>query len=253
MTNTPKDPETLRDLLAEHARRDADTQEPAPEPEELLDFLEDRLPPDEARRLERRVLADPDAATALADLADFAEAEKTAGSSVPEVATHAGWRDFERRLETAGTAEAASTPKNRPPPWLSAVAAALLVAVLGLGAWVWTLRSAEPLWVANPESLTLVAARGEEAVVSLTDGAPLRLVLSPTERCPTYRASIERSGPGGETSSRSLAGLVRDERGLVTLLVPGESGAYSLTLSGCDPPRDLETHRFRIVPESDGG
>lgn len=256
MKRDSRDAEFLAELLAEQAREDAEAEGAdlgsAPEPEELLDLLEDRLPPEDAERLERRVIADPEAARAFLDLADFAEAEASMGAErPPEVATHAGWRDFESRLQEETPGSSRRTP---PPPWLLAVAAGLLAAVVGLGAWVWTLSDAEPFAVAHLTSLELAAeTRGEEAVISLAPGAPLRLVLAPAERCPAYRASIRWTGPSGASRSRTLEGLVRDDLGRVTLLVSGEPGAYVLELSGCEPPRELERHRFRVVPESDGG
>lgn len=257
MERSPKDSETLAEILADHARRDAEALQgdggstPAPEPEELLDLLEDRLPPEEARRLERRVLADPEASRAMLDLADFAEAETSAGSGPSEVSVHAGWRDFQTRLRDEEPTRARPTPA---PPWLMAVAAGLLVAVLGLGAWVWMLRQPQPLVVAQLESLDLVAAvRGEETVVPLAPGVPLRLVLRPEERHAEYRAEIRWTGPAGETDHRIEEGLVRDDLGLVTLLLSGRPGAYELILSAGDPPRELERYHFRIVPESDGG
>lgn len=253
MTRDPRGSEILTELLAEHARKDAEAEGAdlgsAPEPEELLDLLEDRLPPEDAERLERWLIADPEAARSFFDLADFAEAEAAAGAGPPEVATHAGWRDFQSRLE-----EETPGSSRRTPPWLMAVAAGLLAAVVGLSAWVWTLRDAEPPMVAQLTSLELAAdVRGDEAVVPLAPGEPLRLVLAPAERCPAYMAQIRWTGPSGASRSHALEGLVRDDLGRVTLLVSAEPGAYELELSGCEPPRQLERHRFRVVPESDGG
>lgn len=250
MNESRREDAALAELLAEHVRRetgdDRASRPPTLEPEELLAMIEDRLPPDAAQRLERRLIADPDAARDLLDLAEFAAAEEAAGTTPPEIATHAGWRDFERRL-AAGAAR-----RRRPPPWLGVVAAALFIAVIALAAWVWRLRSAEPVpeVVANLASLELVAAtRGEDPVVALPAGAPLRLVLAPEERCPEYRAEIRRSGAAAAGWSRGVEGLRRDALGRITLLLPGEPGSYSLDLSGCDPPRELERHRFRIVAE----
>lgn len=248
MDRSRREDEALAELLAEHARREAADAEPGasptPEPEELLAMIEDRLPPETARRLERRLIADPDAARDLLDLADFAAAEAAAGSKPPEVATHAGWRDFRRR-------HLAPTEPRRPPRWLGALAAALFLAVVALGGWVWMLRGAGQTSevVANLETLELATAtRGDDPAVTLPAGAPLRLVLAPEERCPEYRAEIARDGGSGDPWSRTVEGLRRDPLGRVTLLLPGGWGSYSLVLSGCDPPRELERHRFRIVP-----
>lgn len=250
MNESRREDADLAELLAEHARREAGADQPGPpptpEPEELLAMIEDRLPPDAAQRLERRLIADPDAARDLLDLADFAAAEAAAGTAPPEVATHAGWRDFQRRL-AAGAAR-----RRRPPPWLGVAAAALFIAVIALAGWVWRLRTAEPApqVVANLATLELATAtRGDDPVVALPAGAPLRLVLAPEERCPEYRAEIARDGGSGDPWSGSIEGLRRDPLGRVTLLLPGGWGSYALVLSGCDPPQELERHRFRIVAE----
>src|SRR5262245_46765745 len=126
MSRPPTDAEALRAVLAEQARRGAGGER-RPQPEELLDHLAGRLPPEDEERLARQLVADPEAARALLDLADFEAAGAAAGSRPPELAARAGWRDLERRLPGA-----AGRPR-RPPPLLSAVAASLLLATLGLG------------------------------------------------------------------------------------------------------------------------
>lgn len=249
-----RDDEILAELSADHARREAEAEgtAAAPEPEELLDLLHDRLPPAEARRLERRLLADPEAVRSLLDLADFAEAEaaadaRAAGEGTPrDVATHAGWRDFERRLSTERGAPRRSPS---PPRWLVAVAAGLFVATLGLGGWVWKLSTPEPTGIASLPTLQLVAVRsGEEPTVPLPPGAPLRLALAPSERCPSYRATVRRAD--GWERSVDLAPAASGALSL--LLEQAPPGSYTVQLTGCDPPREIETHRFRVV-SGEGG
>jgi hypothetical protein len=233
------DREALIAALAEQARSDVPAG-PDPEPEELLDYLAGRLAPEDEQRVARLLVASPDAARSLLDLADLEEAGATAGERPAELATRAGWRDLQTQLS-----EAAPRPP-RPPAWLSAVAASLLVANLGLGSWVWRLEGKLDRPVANLRSLELPSGSraSSEKVVELPQGAPLRLVLAPAERCPSYAAELEGPRPGDR---QPIEGLERDEGGLVTLLLPGDPGLYRLRLAGCEPRRALEEHRFRIV------
>lgn len=267
MDDRARDLDLLTELLADHARAEAADGEAAAgdlEPEEMLAFLEGRLEPAAAARLERRLVADPEAARSLLDLADFAAAEASAGDTPREIATHAGWRDFQERLGKP------AAPARRTPPFLIALAAGLFVAVVALAGWVWTLSGAGPAGLAGPAgpavlgnlaSLELGAGlRSDDlATAAVAPGAPVRLVVAPLERCPEYTAEIRREGSGGAAWSHTESGLVRDRLGLVTLLLSAGPGNYELTLTGCEPPRALESHRFRIVPpgatgaEGDGG
>jgi hypothetical protein len=242
---TPRtDAEALIAALAEQARSAAG-ETPDPEPEELLDYLAGRLAPEDEQRLGRELLVSPAATGALLDLADLEAAGAVAGEARPaELAVRAGWRDLEGRLPIAA-------PRSRRPPfWLAAVAASLLVTTAGLGSWVWRLQDELRRPIANVKSLELASGSraGREPAVALSPGAPFRLVLDPAERCPTYTATIEGPGDGDR---RTIAGLQPDERGRLTLLLRGRPGSYRLSLAGCEPRRELEEHPFRIT--ADGG
>lgn len=245
------DSKALTIVLAEEALERAG-EAPEPTAEELLDYLAGRLPPAAEKALQRQLVAHPELAEKLLDLEAFAEAGEKAGGGPSDLATHAGWRDFEARRTADGA------PSRRPPLWLSALAASLLVATLGLGFRVWELERQQGRPIANLRSLELAAGSraGVEPTVELEPGAPFQLVLEPGARCPAYEAMI--AGPGsGE--SRTVSGLARDDRGLLTLLLPGAPGTYRLTLYGCEPRRELVSHRFQVVrpsragPEGDGG
>jgi hypothetical protein len=237
------DRDALIAALAEQARSDA-PERPTPEPEELLDYLAGRLQPEDEQRIARQLVADPDAARALLDLADLEAAGATAGERPVELAARAGWRDLQAQLP-----DAVPRPR-RPPAWLPAIAASLLVTTAGLGSWVWRLQGVLDHPIANLVSLELPsgsrAAREQVAVVP--PGEPLRLVLAPAARCPSYAVAVE--GPGEER--QTIEGLERDKGGLVTLLLPVEPGLYELRLTGCAPRRTLEEHRFRITRTDDG-
>ncbi len=241
-----KDVEALTAELAALARETAGSG-PEPETEELLDYLEGRLPPKAEAALQRRLVASPAATRKLLDLADLAEArtapQPTAGADrtdePADLAVHAAWRDFQRRR---GARPAVS---RRPPAWLAGLAAALLLAVLGLGSWVWQLESRGDRVLANLRSLELSEATRSREVpaLALPEGEPLRLVLAPPERCLQYRAEL--TGPG---TRRTVRGLELDELGRVSLLLDRAGpGRYRLRLSGCEPEREISTYRFEIV------
>jgi hypothetical protein len=235
------DREALIAALAEEARSGA-PEAPEPEPEELLDYLAGRSAPEDEQRIARQLTADPAAARALLDLAGLEDAGATAGERPADLAVLAGWRDFRNRLPK---------PAPRPPVWLPAIAASLLMATMGLGSRVWWLQGELARPVANLLSLQLISGgrAGTDPALQVPPGKPLRLVLAPAELCPGYTAEVTE--PGGER--QTIEGLMRDEGGRVTFLLPRtEPGLYTLRLTGCEPRRELEEQRFRIT-RSDGG
>ncbi len=243
------DPETLNAVLTAEALSRV-SGGPEPEPEEVLDYLEGRLPPVAAARLERQLVASPAAARMLLDLEELAQAQPPKGDDAPQLAVQAGWREL--RTGLPGTAP--RTRERQQLPWV--IAASLLLASVGLGAWVWTLELEKHRPVANLASLELAAGlrAAAESTVELPPGAPLRLVLAPADRCAVYAAAL--TGPG-ERDHYAINGLERDAMGRVTLLLHGEPGHYTLRLFGCEPRRELEEHRFEIrLPvgaQRDGG
>ncbi len=218
--------------LAEDARDRAGTPT-VPEAEELLDYLAGRLDEEARLSLERRLAASPEATASLLELADLAAAEPAPEGEVADLATRAAFRDFQARAAPA---------VRRPTPWLSGLAAALALLTLGLAGWVWRLERERGRPIANLVSLELKAGtRATEApTLELPAGEPLRLVLAP-EPCPSYAAELD--GPGGR---QQVTGLERNAFGQVTALIHPAPGEHTLRLWGCEPRRELESHRFRI-------
>ncbi len=183
-----KDEEALAAELAAVAREAAGAAgaEPGAGPgsDELLDYLEDRLSPEAEAALRRRLVASPEATRRLLDLADLtdarAEAEAADEDRPADLAVHAAWRDFERRR---GGRPAA---RRRAPAWLSALAAALLVVLVGLGGWVWRLESRDGGTVANLRSL---GARGRPPLRARDHGSAAE------GRPPATRARARRALP----------------------------------------------------------
>jgi hypothetical protein len=237
MPRPPDDREALIAALAETARAGAGDAG-QPEPEELLDFLNGRLDPEEEARVSRRLVASPEASRALLDLADLEAAGAAAGERPRELGTAAAWRDLERRLPGA-----APRPRRL---WtlLPAIAAALLVSTLGLSTWVWRLQSElnRPL----PDSVTvdLAARRAAEESYVLAPDQQLRPVFRPASLCPVYKIEIEEPGGG-----RMVKELVRDPNKVTVALIlqRPEPGMYTLRLHGCEPGHEMEEHRFRVT------
>jgi hypothetical protein len=239
------DREALVALLAEQAGSDVSPAAPEPEPEELLDYLAGRLSPEEAQRIERLLVASPEAARALLDLAELEAAGTAAEERAAELATFAGWRDLQSRLPSAR-----SSPR-RLPSWLSTIAASLLlVTVGGLG---WKVRSqgeelARP--VANSESFNLAVTRADrEPSKEPLPGAPLRLMIATDRRCAVFTARLERTESG---DVQTIKGLKRDKGGWLTPLWPRglKPGFYNLRILGlgCEPGQDGPDERsFRIT------
>jgi hypothetical protein len=245
MTQPPKDRdrEALIAALAADAEEARSTGTDGPEPEKLLDFLAGRLDPKEEERLSRYLMANPEASRALLDLEDLEAAGAQAGDRPAELATVAAWRDFERRLP------APPSRFQRFQKLLPSIAAALLVATIGLSAWIWQIRGERNRPVANLQSLTLAETRaGTERTVSLAPGAPLLLVIHPTPRCPHYEGVLEGPKPGDR---HTLQELKRNERGNLTPMLYPEPGSYNLRLYGCDPRQEAGTYRFNVKPDGD--
>lgn len=256
--------EALAAELSAHLRQRTGTEAEMPDAAELLAYLDGSLPPAEEARVAQRLVDDPEAARALLDLTELDAAARQPAPAAPDLEARSAWRALRGRLGDAGgeapPGEARGTgPRHaesrpagwwrRPAPW-AATAAALLLVSAGLGAWVAELRGARREPVANLASLELSAMvrSGGEPSVELAAGQPLMLVVEPSERCAGYEAALR--GPGGRT--RTVSGLRRDEGGRLTLLLPAEPGAYELGLYGCEPPRLLGKHRFRVVGAGGG-
>jgi hypothetical protein len=249
MNRPPTDREALIAALAADAEEARSTGTDGPEPEKLLDFLAGRLNPQEEERLSRYLMANPEASRALLDLAELEAAGDHAGKQPGErpadLAVVAGWRDLERRLPGAKPSRF-----RRFQTLLPSIAAALLASTLGLSTWVWRLQSELSRPVANLRSLQLSETRaGTEPTAELAPGAPLRLVIDPTVRCPGYEAVLEGPKPGDRHTVPGL--LMPDELGRLHPLLRPDPGSYSLRLSGCEPRQEVGNYRFRITP--DGG
>jgi hypothetical protein len=202
--------------------------EPHPEPKMLAAYHAGELTEPEERRLQDHLVGCPECAALLLDLDGLGRPEFGAGSLAP-ADQEALWRRLQSEIRQEEPPPAPVVPLRRraaSPRWLQALAAALLVATLGLSAWVASLRRTVDA-LSRPQANALVldldagTARGEGDVrpawVIPRDVRLFTLILSPPgPRSTRYRVAIERTG-GGEVWSGEL--------------VPNEVGSLSLILS----------------------
>jgi len=201
--------------------------EPHPKPKMLAAYHAGELTEPEERRLQDHLVGCPECAALLLDLDGLGRPEFGAGSLAP-ADQEALWRSLQAEIRKEEPL-APVIPMRRQSAasrWLPALAAALLVATLGLSVWVASLRRTVDE-LSRPQANALVldldagTARGEGDVrpswVIPKDVRLFTLILSPPgPRSTSYRVAIERAG-GGEVRSVEL--------------MPNELGSLSLILS----------------------
>ncbi|HYU30627.1 MAG TPA: zf-HC2 domain-containing protein [Thermoanaerobaculia bacterium] len=197
------------------------------DPETLAAYHARELPDEEERRLQDHLLVCRECAELLLDLEGLGDPGFGRDVEIPAGTGEALWERL--RQETQPKTVLPFAPRRRavPPPWMSALAAALLVAVIGLSVWVAALRqTVEKLSQpeVNARVLELVPlgtqARGETATATEVPSRDERftLVLSNQKRgdFQAYEAELVRTG----------GGVVRRETGLVPN--PNVYGSFTL-------------------------
>ena len=230
----------IRGLAAE-ARRALASH---PSPDELLDYHAGDLSAAERERIQDHLALCPECARAVLDLAAFPGVEPAREEDrLATAEVDAEWRRFQRAAGVPAMprrAPAASSPRLA-----YALAAVLLLAVVGLSLWIGRLRS-EVGALSGPKVNVLVAdlapreqaversAAGEETVrvPPWTDRLLVILDLAEAPADPEYRVEIAALG-GREIWSRR--GLRPSEDGNFTLEVPRRllsPGRYVIRLYG---------------------
>ncbi len=240
--------EALRRALcaAETSPRGSDlpgtSAEIEPSDGELLDYLSEEIAAHHEKRIQDHLVRHPETAQRLLDLEALVEATHDPATPpadlAADLATAAGWKDFRQRLD------AGPTPVPHTGTWLRIAASLLLVSTLALALQVRRLQRSPTVAETNFPTLELASSQRSAEGLPTVDTAPgqrCRLVLHPTEDCPTYRADLR--GPGDPIL---LEELRRDSLGRLDIFLPLPPGDYTLTLSGCDPLRNLENLPFRV-------
>lgn len=234
--------------LAGEARRSADVHL---EPEEIADYRDGRLSPADAERVQSHLVACRECAALLLDLEGLADPAFGAAEPWSAADADAVWEGVRSGL---GDKKAAASvipfpARVRPPRWLQALAAALLIAVLGLSTRVASLRHTVHE-LSRPEVNAIVLdlypegsgrrSEGEGEGAEVRGGARfLTVSLHPAaaESYPDYE--IEAAGADGRPIWQE-SGLRPDDLGLFLVTVPRSAlsvlagGDVRLRLFGLD-------------------
>jgi len=247
--------------------------------DELIAYHTGKLSPAEQARMEDHLVLVPEDASLLLDLAELTAGELGHERPVSEFEQAAAWRDLRSRVAPRDDAPPRPGPVIAFPrkragiraapslSWLHAVAASLLLCVLGLSGWVFTLRQtvtdiSRPQLNAPVENLYASASRGEDDVTVMTLGPDDRLftlVLNPAWRDLTaepdeYQAEIVRSDGEPVWSGRGLRPNVYGSLSLILSRRLVADGDYRIRLYGAGEPRGEPVAEFALrieqVPEA---
>ncbi len=229
------------------------------ETEELIAYREGTLAAGEVERLQDHLARCRLCAGLVLDLEDFREPVEPPAEGVTELATATALRAMKTRLSEG------EHHRRRPRPpsfayWQSAIAAALVFAVVGLSAWVARLqgttgdlrRSLAEL--AGPGINVPIAyldppARRDPAAATLEIGrARFVLVLTPTPPRMARSFEVEILDTGGRELWRG-AGLETSEHGTLRLLMSSEvlpPGEYQLRIWGIDGGERLAAGEYSL-------
>jgi len=237
-----------------------------PEPETLAAYHAGELTADEERRLQDHLMACRECSDLLLDLEGLADPGFGAGS-LSAADQEALWGRIQGEIKKEER-PAPVVPLRRPVPsvasprWLQALAAALLVATVGLSAWVASLQRELSQAQPNPSVIQLspLTTRGGRGSlgegISAEDSRRLILVLylpGPPARATEYRAEVVRKD-GGKVLE--VSGLVFKEKlDGVTLELPRDQlgpGDFRLLLFGNTgqgaPEKPIAEYRLHVEP-----
>lgn len=238
-----------------------------PEADTLAAYHARELPEEDERRVQDHLLVCRDCGELLLDLEGLGDPGFGRDVEIPAGTDEAVWERLRQEIR-ADPRQAAVLPlparrRAAPPPWMSALAAALLVAVIGLSAWVASLlRTVEELSrpEVNAPVLDLVplgiGQRDEAAApdAEVPSGARLfTLILSPARRGDFQDYEAEIASSGGAVVWRAR-GLRPNDYGSFSLAVPRSSlgaGEHRLRLLGIGSGGEREPlgeYALRIAP-----
>ncbi|HEY4562722.1 MAG TPA: zf-HC2 domain-containing protein [Thermoanaerobaculia bacterium] len=223
-----------------------------PDTEVLAAYQARELPPAEEQRVQDHLALCRECALLLLDLEELDDPDFGREIEVPAGTGEALWSRLRQEIRAAPAAAVVPFPRRRlaaPPPWMSALAAALLVAVIGLSVWVASLRrTVEGLSrpEVNAAVLDLVPGGvgqregGSAPAAVVPSGSRLfTLILSPGRRGDFQDYAAEIARPGGAVTWRG--------RGLR----PNAYGSFSLTLTR--RAFAAGEHRLRLFGIRNGG
>ncbi|HEV7509045.1 MAG TPA: zf-HC2 domain-containing protein [Thermoanaerobaculia bacterium] len=235
-----------------------------PKPETLAAYHAGELPDGEAQPLQEHLLACRECAALLLDLDSLADPGFGAGS-LSAADQEALWGRIEGKIQEEEPALVPVIPLRRPsrfspqPRWLQALAAALLVATVGLSVWVVSLRrTVESLNRPEPNAPVIDLYSGtsrsagspQPVAIVPSDFRFFTVILHPPHSRSTnrYRVEIARAG-GGSVWSRD--GVAPDPLGPLpltltrSLIGPGEYRIRLFEETG-NPKEPLVDYGLRV-------
>lgn len=245
--------DALATLTAETRARAPGRAEEHPDAGQWLAYHRGELPAEQDEAFQEHLVGCRECADLLLAVGAFAAEPAPDTDAFDELSTAASWRLLAPRLDdeeaareaARGTAAVlAAAPAASPsgtalPRWSWALAASLLAAVVGLGAWnLEQHRRLSELARPQPNARFVYLApreRAEPTPATAVAGVPLALILYPEapHAGALYRVTIvDVSGPR-ERPRETLDGLVPDEDLAVTLLLPAglPPGRFRIDLS----------------------
>lgn len=260
---SPFDDEMLRAALATYAREELAETDDLLWPERLMAYAQGELGAEQREGFLERLALDPEAARTVADLQSLLDLKpRDPRRRVGQREVAAAWDQLRARLpgnpeplspgSLASGQPVRSMPAARQPPadrhrwWPNALAAALMLATLGLGIWnVWLAREVSRLRqpqlniqvasLAPEEAQGPSRAESTQRLVRRSPGAQLLLLLntSDLETYPHYRVRLLDA-----TSQRLIwsdDGLQRLPQGNFSVQLPRSllpAGSYRIELLG---------------------
>lgn len=222
-----------------------------PDADELVAYHEGTLSPKDTQRVQDHLVACRECAALLADLEGLGDPDFGAEEEIPDDAGDIVWEKVREEIRKEAPAKALPPPipfrrketaRMMSPRWFQALAASLLVATVGLSAWVASLRGrVEELQrpQLNAPVLDLYPAdstRGDGGPdVSAPADAPRILFVLHTVGRPAFDDyAVEILNADRQVVWKG-GGLELDADGLFTLTLPREFLGLRLRLVGIDP------------------
>jgi len=185
-----------------------------PSPDRWLAYQRGELPAEEEARLQEHLARCRDCFDLADGAAAFAQPEEP--NAGQDAGSDALWRRLQPRLELPDNVREISAPRRRPfwkPRALSALAAALFLAVVGLTGWDIRLQSElaasrapqpnAPIFDFSAGARAAAPPGAPEKTLSASTG-PWMLVFHPADDLPVYRLAIRDATSGEELDSYVL-------------------------------------------------
>jgi hypothetical protein len=129
------------------------------EPEEIADYHEGRLSPEDERRVQDHLVACRECSELLLDLEGLADPDFGAGEALPDGAGEQVWESVRKEIQPSNVVPfrrfRRETRKSETPRWLRSLAAMLLLSTMALSGWVMSLRS-QVRHLSDPQPSTVV-------------------------------------------------------------------------------------------------